>query len=291
MHHLMIGYGYCGYYLTQKLMSQQQQVTTLARSDRYTHVPGVHHLTGDITQACLPLLHEPPVLYYLAPPPPTGDEDSTLKAFLAQNQLNVKKVIYFSTTGVYGNQNGAWVDENTPCSSQNGRERRRVDAEQQWHRYCVQHNIPLIILRVAGIYGPQRLPHQAVIDNSPLIFPDEAPWTNHIFINDLVNIAAHVGTHDGSATVINCADGIPTKMGALAQIYADQINHPYPPYDSYEHVFAQASSMKQAFMASSKKVAISHLKHYWPEFTPTALAQGVRLSLEIERKSVVSQLT
>ena len=96
---------------------------------------------------------------YLAPPPDSGTTDPRLATFLAQiEDVTPAVFVYISTTGVYGNAGGALVDEFTPVAPSNDRSRRRVAAECTAQAWCAARGVRCVILRVPGIYGPDRLP-------------------------------------------------------------------------------------------------------------------------------------
>ncbi|CAM2758884.1 SDR family oxidoreductase [Legionella worsleiensis] len=259
MHHLIIGYGYCGYYLAQELLKNKQTVTALSRHLQEDWIlPGLNHLKIDLNQ---PFHWNEPntVLYYLIPPSTEGDQDNFLKQFLAHSQLNLKKVIYFGSSGVYGNHQGAWVDEESLCHITYSRQKRRLDAEQQWLSYCSQRAVDAVIMRIAGIYGPNRLPVEAAKSKIPVIELDQAPYTNHIFVKDLARIAAWFGQNNSPYTIYNTADGAPGPMGTLQQLVAQSLGIEQAPYESWQESWDKASPMKREFMNSSKRLDITRL--------------------------------
>jgi len=136
-------------------------------------------LTGDWDQA---------QIFYLAPPPPSGSTDPRMHRFLeALPTAGRHRIVYISTTGVYGDCGGDWVDESRPVHPQVDRARRRFDAEQQLRTWRDAGHGEIVILRVAGIYGPDKLPLERLRRQVPMIGADEAPWTNRIHIDDLVS--------------------------------------------------------------------------------------------------------
>ena len=128
-------------------------------------------------------------VFYLAPPPPDGRQDPRIQHFLAALPEGSKpRIVYISTTGVYGDCKGAWVDERRPANPQVDRARRRRDAELQLLRWREAVGGEVIILRVAGIYGPGKLPLERLAKQTPMVGEREAPWTNRIHITDLVSV-------------------------------------------------------------------------------------------------------
>lgn len=279
MHHLILGYGYCGYYLAQELIKQGQQVTAVSRhlNQEYA-LPDLKHLVHDLN---LPLKWTTPdtIIYYLIPPPSQGDTDTLLKQFLS-HPLKAKKVIYLGTSGVYGDHQGSWINEDATCHIAHPRQMRRLDAEQQWLRYCSQHAIEPILLRVAGIYGPNRLAVEAAQARVPLIEKEKAPYINHIYIKDLARIAYLLGQASATYSLYNIADGAPQPMGTLQQQIATLLNITPAPYESWDDAWDRASPMKREFMTGSKRLNIDRLKHTLDSsFLLTPIHEAIRDSL------------
>lgn len=260
MHHLILGYGYCGYYLAQELLKHQQQVTTISRHcSEEMKLPGLNHVLHDLNE---PFNWTEPdtIIYYLIPPSSQGEGDSFLKQFLSRNKIQAQKVIYFGSSGVYGNYQGAWVNEESSCLIQHPRQLRRLDAEHQWLAYCGKHLIRPIILRIAGIYGPGRLPMEAAQNNAPLIEKETAPFVNHIYVRDLAAIACKLSQIQSTHSLYNVADGNPQPMGALQQYLAQELGISPPAYESWQSAWEKASPMKREFMQGSKRLSIARLQ-------------------------------
>ena len=263
MHHLILGYGYCGYYLAQELLKSGQQVTAVSRHlNPEFALPQLHHMTHDLAQ---PLNWAEPdtIAYYLIPPPPEGEKDTFLHQFLKQNRIKAKKIIYFGSSAVYGDHQGAWVNEESPCLLSNARQLRRLDAEQQWLNYCHHNTIQPVLLRVAGIYGPHRLPVEAARAKTPVIEKEKASYTNHIYVKDLAAIACLLA-QNATAVIYNVADGNPQPMGTIQQQVATSLDIEQAPYESWHEAWERASPMKREFMQGSKRLQIDRLEHDLP---------------------------
>lgn len=285
MHHLIIGYGYCGYHLARHLLSHQQTVTVISRHlDESMQLPGLNHLIHDISN---PLVWQTKntIIYYLIPPSRDSEQDNLLQQFLAHSSLQVSKVVYFSSSGVYGDHQGAWIDEQSSCNLKNLKQRSRLSAEQQWLTYCKLQSVECIALRVAGIFGPNRLPVQSAIAQTPLIEPDAAPYINHIYIHDLVDIAYQLAIKAKVSSVYNLADGQPTRMGALQQQVAHILGLEAASCKSWQQIWQEASPMKREFMEASKRLRINALQTTLKQSLHlTLLVDAVRESLIIEGK-------
>lgn len=260
MHHLILGYGYCGYYLAQELLKHNQQVTALSRHlDPELKLPRLEHFTHDLHQP-FHWTESDTIIYYLIPPPSQGETDIFLSQFLSHSVVKAKKIIYFGSSGVYGNHEGDWVNEQSTCFIDNSRQLRRLDAEQQWLSYCNQNSIQPILLRIAGIYGPQRLPIEAAKAQTPIIEKDKAPYTNHIYVKDLAVISYLLAQCRTPHSLYNIADGAPQPMGTIQQQVAKALSIKPAPYESWQNAWERASSMKREFMQGSKRLQIDRLK-------------------------------
>lgn len=260
MQHLILGYGYCGYYLAKELAAQGQAVTTVSRHIAESmRLPQVNHLIQDITQP-FSWTQKDTVAYYLIPPPNHGDKDSLLEQFLHQCSLQATKIIYFGSSGVYGNHQGAVVNEESVCHLKEARQYRRIDAEQQWRAFCNKQGSTPILLRIGGIYGPQRLPIEAAQAQAPIIETSQAPYINHIYVKDLALIASMLAQEAQPDSLYNVADGQPKPMGTVQQLVAQKLNSPAAPYQSWEEAWDKASVVKREFMHSSKRLNNDRLK-------------------------------
>lgn len=261
MPHLILGYGYCGYYLAKELLSQGESVFAVSRQRKpQWDLPKLNHLTYDLT---LPFdwTQENTTVYYLVPPNEEGEEDNLLTCFLHKAQLQAIKIIYFGSSGVYGNHHGRWVTEESSCIVHSSRQKRRLHAETLWQNYCVQQKIPLILLRIGGIFGPDRLPIAAAKMQTALIERNKAPYINHIYVKDLATIAYLLAQTPTLYTVFNIADGRPQRMGHLQQRVAQLCQYEPAPYEDWSSIWEKASPMKREFMQNAKRLDVQRLKH------------------------------
>ena len=263
---LIIGHGYMGHKLLQTLLEQSlaspEQITTVARS-----LPegssGNKHMVWDLdsTETVKPALPEArAIIYYLVPPPPKGRQDSRAQNFIAQLEQHTRpetrpaKIVLISTTGVYGNCHGQWVDETTPLNPSVDRARRRADAEQQFQHYAHKHNIPLVILRVSGIYAADKLPLKRIRAQTPVVREEDSPFSNRIHADDLVNICLIAGLSPDIEGIYNCSDGHPTTMYDYFMRVARASHLPEPPAISLEQARSELSSGMLSYMDESRRI-------------------------------------
>lgn len=128
------------------------------------------------------------LVYWFMPPQPTGETDDRIRRFLKGVDAAPKRVVLISTTGVYGDCDGRWIDETEPLKPVAARAKRRVDAENTVQEWATRFGGESVILRVPGIYAPDRLPLERLKRGEPVLTEAEAPWTNRIHADDLAMV-------------------------------------------------------------------------------------------------------
>lgn len=145
-------------------------------------------------------------MYHFAPPPGSGTADPRTAALLAALP-QCGRLVYVSTTAVYGDHQGGWVDETTPAAPGSDRGRRRLDAEMQVRAWGARTCTPTVVLRVAAIWGPGRgCRRSPVADGVPV---------NRIHIDDLAAVCVAAALRAPGGAIYDCADGAPTDDGRL----------------------------------------------------------------------------
>lgn len=199
---------------------------------------------------------------HLAPPQNQGNRDCrtrNLMRILAQAPNTVRRLIYISTTGVYGDHGGAEVSETTPVQPQSERAHRRVDAERALRLWAPPHGVSLTILRVPGIYAADRLPIERLHSKTPALLPEEDAYSNHIQSDDLASLICAAVYHGKPQRVINACDGGETKMGDYFDEVADAFGLERPPRMSASEVQKVVSPMLWSFMRESRRVTNARL--------------------------------
>ena len=256
----IVGCGYVGLRVARLALASGQHVTALTRSTTSRsrlQAAGIVGVIGDLDQIdSLPNLpSQNTVLYYFAPPPSLGVTDSRLAALLMAlkpQQLPMKWVL-ISTTGVYGDCDGAWIDENRPINPQTDRARRRVHAETTLQQFCDTHRIPITILRVPGIYGPGRLPIARLQNKWPVLEETISPFSNRIHADDLARACLTAGETNKEG-VYNISDGHPTTMTDYFNQVADILGLPRPPQIDWTAAQTQLSAEMRSYLAESKRL-------------------------------------
>lgn len=196
------------------------------------------------------------LVYYLAPPPSTGITDPRMSHFLASIDPDhlPARIVYISTSGVYGDRGGEVVNEDTPPNPQVDRARRRYDAEQQLRHFGQEHGVAVVILRVGGIYGPGRLPRKRLEDRVPIIHQHLAPSTNRIHAEDLARICVAAAQRGRADTVYNVSDGTDSNMTEYFNIVADFLKLPRPPTIDWEEAERSLSAGMLSYLKESRRM-------------------------------------
>ena len=199
---------------------------------------------------------------HLAPPQNTGHRDCrtrNLLRILAQGSDTVRRLIYVSTTGVYGDHAGARVSELTPVNPQSERAKRRVDAETSLRLWAPAHGVALTILRVPGIYAVDRLPVDRIKAGTPALVSAEDAYSNHIQSDDLARLVCAAVYHGKPQRIINACDGGETKMGDYFDEVADAFGLDRPPRLPGTELEKIVSPMLWSFMRESRRVTNKRL--------------------------------
>ncbi|HAT39605.1 MAG TPA: NAD(P)-dependent oxidoreductase [Polynucleobacter sp.] len=200
---------------------------------------------------------------HLAPPQNSENRDCrtrNLIRILAQGSNTVRRLIYISTTGVYGDQRGAKVSETTLVNPESDRAKRRVDAECVLRLWAPAHGIVLTILRVPGIYAANRLPIDRLHAQTPALVPEEDAYSNHIHSDDLARLICGAVYHGKPQRIINACDGGETKMGDYFNEIADAFGLERPKRLPASELQKMVSPMLWSFMRESRRVTSTRLQ-------------------------------
>lgn len=193
-------------------------------------------------------------IYYFAPPPSKGAKDTRLKRYLTKLSDKPRRIVLISTTGVYGDSKGEWIDEETPINPQTDRAVRRVSAEQILQRWSDINKCEYMIMRVPGIYAEDRLPIARLEKGLPIVNANEAGFTNRIHANDLARACKAAMESEVSNHIINVTDGNPSTMTNYFNHVADFANLPRPPQVSVQEAQQTLSAGMVSYLKESRKI-------------------------------------
>lgn len=238
-----------------------RRVAGLARSEasaRRLRAAGIQPITADLDMPAS-LCNFPvrdALIYYFAPPPGKGVTDPRMEAFVSVLDASglPTRVVLISTTGVYGDCRGEWVTEDRPPNPQADRARRRLATETVLRRWSEKSGVPIVILRVPGIYGRGYLPVERLRAGEPVLREEESPFSNRIHADDLAQVCFHAGHHANPGTLYNVSDGHPTTMTDFFYRVADALGIPRPPAITLEQARRQLGEGMLSYLAESKRI-------------------------------------
>jgi len=165
---------------------------------------------------------------------------------------------YLSTTGVYGDHRGGWVDEATPLLPTTTRGRQRLLAEEQWQALAARSGLPLHIFRLAGIYGPGRGPFEKVRNGTARRIVRENQYFSRIHVDDIAAVLAASIARPDPGAVYNVADDDPSPPEDVLAEAARLLGLPLPPEVPFEE--AELTPLARSFYAESKRVRNHRIK-------------------------------
>lgn len=206
---------------------------------------------------------------HLAPPPDHGQQDprtANLLAALAKRSrikaaMLPQRLVYISTSGVYGDCRGALVNETRLINPQNGRALRRADAERRVREWGLRNGVNVSILRVPGIYAFDRLPLARLREGCAAMVPEEDSYTNHIHADDLARIVVAALRHARPGRIYHACDNSSLKMGEYFDLVADRFGLPRPQRVARVHAEERISPGMLSFMRESRRLMNDRIKH------------------------------
>jgi nucleoside-diphosphate-sugar epimerase len=252
---LSLGHGYSARALARRLVPQGWRIIGTTRNPAKAQVfltEGVEPLMWPCDLG--PALAE--ATHILCSAAPDSKGDPFLQAVPEIAQSNAGWVGYLSTTGVYGDHDGGWVDENTPLTPQSDRGRQRVLAEGQWRAT----GLPVHIFRLAGIYGPGRGPFEKVRDGTARRIIKPGQVFSRIHVDDIAQVLEASIRRPNPGAAYNVCDDNPCPPQEVIGHAAQLLGMPEPPAVPFESVAPTMTPMALGFYSESKKVRNDRIK-------------------------------
>ena len=260
------GCGYIGERIAHTYQESGADVTCMIRSSEHaSRLESAGFAT--ITSALDDLTALPPfnltgkILFYLVPPPGGGFIDTRARNFLEalENNGPPVKIIYLSTTSVYSETGGNRVTEESPTAPVSAMGKRRLDAETAFLAYGATKDVPVIILRVSGIYGPGRLPLMQISQGQPLLLEAESGTSNRIHADDLAAICLAAAERTLANDIFNVSDGNPSSMTSYFNACADLLGYPRQPQVSMGEAGMVMSPLMFSYATETRSVDNSRM--------------------------------
>ncbi|WP_281981285.1 SDR family oxidoreductase [Thalassorhabdomicrobium marinisediminis] len=253
---LSFGHGYSARALARRLNEDWRIIGTTRSEDKAAAL-----LVEGIEPRIWPGANLTPALdaatHLLISAGPSEDGDPVLAQLrdeIAARREQFTWVGYLSTTGVYGDHQGGWVDEDTPLAPSTRRGRLRVEAEAAWQAM----DLPLHIFRLAGIYGPGRGPFAKVRNQTARRIIKDGQVFSRIYVDDIAQALAASIAHPDPGAIYNLCDDDPAPPQDVIAYAAELLGMPIPPAQDFET--AEMSPMARSFYAESKKVRNDRIK-------------------------------
>ena len=250
---LVIGFGDVAH-RTAALLPKRVEVRAVSRT---------HGIDLDRPATLLSLTGWADTVLHCAPPPNEGITDTrtdSLLAALEAGGILPRRVVYLSTSGVYGNCGGAWVDERRPVNPQTPRAVRRADAERRLLAWGAMHDSAVVVLRVPGIYAADRLPVKRLMQGIPVLADQDDVYTNHIHADDLAAIAMAALDPGAPSGIYNASDDTQMKMGDWFDLVAARLGLPTPARVSRKDAAKAIPAGMLSFMGESRRLVNRKMK-------------------------------
>lgn len=264
MNHLLcFGLGFSARVLAARLASKGWRITAASRSEEGKAAIAALGYGAVRFDGGAPLEESAygGVTHLLSSVPPNAEGDPVLRRCaeqIASRSGQFHWLGYLSTTGVYGDHGGGWVNEETPLTPNTERGERRVAAEEQWMALWREHGLPVHLFRLAGIYGPGRNQLLPALDGSARRIVKPGQVFSRIHVDDIASVleASIARPHPGRAYNV-CDDEACPPQDVVAYA-AELLGLPVPPDTPYDE--AALSPMARSFYADSKRVSNERIK-------------------------------
>jgi nucleoside-diphosphate-sugar epimerase len=196
---------------------------------------------------------------HLAPPAPHGSRDLRTR-HLVSVLGDVRRLVYISTSGVYGDCGGARIDETGRPHPETPRAARRLDAECTLRHWARRNRAGLAILRVPGIYAEDRLPIARLRAGTPALIAAEDVYTNHIHAEDLARISIAALWRGAPLRIYHASDDSGLRMGEYFDLVADHLGLARPPRVTRAVLAESVTAASYSFMRESRRLANERIK-------------------------------
>ncbi|NRF68057.1 SDR family oxidoreductase [Aquincola sp. S2] len=240
--------------------------SSAARRDQL-RAAGALPLVGDLDQPATlaRLAGLADAVLHLAPPASEGAVDrrsAQLLAALARSS-RLRRLVYASTSGVYGDAGGAVIDETRAPQPSTARAARRVDAEARMRHFGRAFGVTVSVLRIPGIYAPGRVggdPRERLARGTPVLHAEDDVYTNHIHADDLARACVAALYRGRPQRFVHASDDTRLKMGDYFDLAADLAGVARPPRITRAEAERTLSPVQMSFLSESRRLTNERLK-------------------------------
>ncbi|WP_439136394.1 SDR family oxidoreductase [Roseicyclus sp.] len=258
---LIFGYGYSARFLLAEMHAGPGTVRVTTRSPEKAAQLIAKGLTARVfpgTDMAADIAWASHILITAGPEDGYDPVLAHVRDSIAAHAKRLEWVGYLSTTGVYGDHAGAWVDETTPLTPSTERGRARVAAEGEWMALLRDHGLALHIFRLAGIYGPGRGPFEKVRDGTARRIIKQGQVFSRIHVADIAQVLIASMNRPDPGAIYNLCDDDPAPPQDVIAHAATLLGLPLPPEMPFDR--AKLSPMAASFYAESKRVDNRRIK-------------------------------
>ena len=263
-HMMFFGFGFCAAALAPRLQAQNWQLSASCRTPEKAAQLQARNIRPIIWPEAGALLSADAltgVSHALISAPPNEAGDPTLTSAgeaLASIAGDLQWLGYLSTTGVYGDHGGAWIDEDTPAGTIGARGQKRVDAETQWRAFSEAHGVPSMYFRLAGIYGPGRNQLTSVVNQTARRIDKPEQVFSRIHVEDIATILAASMARPDAGRAYSVCDDEPAPPQDVVAYAAELLGQSPPSLVPFEA--AELSPMARSFYGDNKRIRNQRIK-------------------------------
>jgi nucleoside-diphosphate-sugar epimerase len=282
-HLLCFGFGFSARTLAAQLDKRAWKISATSRDPEGIAAINAQGFHGFLFDSKLQIASDVTQILISAPPDENGDP--VLRLFQEQLQKyskQLKWVGYLSTTGVYGDRGGDWVDENSPLEPNTARGHRRLQAEKSWLKLHGDNGLPAHLFRLAGIYGPGRNQLLTILNGSAKRIIKPGQIFSRIHVDDIAGVLEASIAKPNPGRAYNVCDDEPCPPQEVVEYAANLLDLPVPPEIPFEQ--ADLSPMAKSFYADSKRVSNRRIKNelgyklFYPSYREGLLALSSQLT-------------
>jgi len=282
------GCGYIGGRIASLAKAAGDDVTCLVRSD--IKAEQLASSGFDVVRCSLNEPAEIPLidirgqtLFYLVPPPGGGIYDQRVRNFceVISKSDPPDKIVYMSATSVYSVKDGSVVTESSETAPVSAMGKRRLDAEAMFKSYGAANGVPIVILRVSGIYGPGRLPLTQIYSGQPLLLESESGPSNRIHADDLAAICLAAIDKGQDGEIFNVSDGKSCSMTEYFNTVADALGVVRQPQVSMEEARRVMTPLMLSYVSDTRVVDNALMRErLGVQLRYTSMIDGISASID-----------
>jgi nucleoside-diphosphate-sugar epimerase len=257
----IFGLGYTASFLAQELVRLDVPVIGTSR-DKNKMITPVHVSLIDFSSHEVEIFLKQASHVLVTIPPSKLEGDMVLNHWqhlITRYAKSIQWLGYLSSTGVYGDHQGAWVDETSPSIALGEQSRLRLDAENQWMSFAKEQQLPLHVFRLAGIYGPQRNALERIRSGKHESIFKEGQFFSRIHVADIVKTIMASMQKPHPFSIYNVADDEPAPSYLVDDFAAQLLHRPSLTLVPYEK--ASLSPMERQFYANNRRVLNNKIKN------------------------------